>query len=228
MSIDDIASLKNNPELRALIKNAGNAAHMVQLEKREANQELNRSIQLSTLRDRVRQSGLCVSDSVVQSAALGELQNTPALRAVRDWWKGGQHLLVLAGGVGVGKTVAALLHLATVGPPPVGVVAPELARRQTPRKEDRDLPSFKPLERRAPVIILDDLGTEKRTDHWLAEFHSFIDTRHVHGRTVITTNLGDKSIAKLYGERTLSRMQQAGKFVGLPNKSLREKQEGWS
>lgn len=59
------------------------------------------------------------------------------------------------------------------------------------------------------LLILDDLGTERRTDFTLSKLFSLLNDRLLHGRsTIISTNLDGNSITSLYGERLASRLAQ--------------------
>lgn len=59
------------------------------------------------------------------------------------------------------------------------------------------------------LLILDDLGTERRTDFTLSKLFSLIDSRQRAGKsTIISTNLGGNHIINVYGERIASRLAQ--------------------
>jgi DNA replication protein DnaC len=61
--------------------------------------------------------------------------------------------------------------------------------------------------RRVPLLVLDDLGTARPTEHWLATVCGLLAARWEERRaTVITSNLTPRAIGERYGERTRSRL----------------------
>ncbi|MDO4265100.1 MAG: ATP-binding protein [Eubacteriales bacterium] len=57
------------------------------------------------------------------------------------------------------------------------------------------------------LLILDDLGTERRTDFTLSKLFSLINDRLLHDRaTIISTNLDGNQLTSAYGERLTSRL----------------------
>lgn len=58
------------------------------------------------------------------------------------------------------------------------------------------------------LLIMDDLGTEMRTDFVQAAFYRIVNDRLLHRRkTVLSTNLTLEDIARRYGDAVLSRLQ---------------------
>ncbi|MCL0092087.1 ATP-binding protein [Dehalococcoidia bacterium] len=73
--------------------------------------------------------------------------------------------------------------------------------------------------KRAPLLILDDLGAEKGTEWAVAKLDALIDYRYIHGlRTVVTTNLS----ADRLPERIADRLQE-GTVLSLKGESYRKK-----
>lgn len=139
----------------------------------------------SDLLDRMRGR---ITDDVAKRIATGTLADTASLQAVRAWLAAPKPMLVLTGGVGTGKTVAALWGLTQVRGDLV--YARDLARRHEVWGSDRDY-GVRPIDLRHRLIVLDDLGTEATEDRRFAPaLDELIDSRQGGGlRTIITTNL---------------------------------------
>lgn len=59
------------------------------------------------------------------------------------------------------------------------------------------------------LLIIDDLGTERRTDFTLSKLFSILNDRLLQKRaTIISTNLDGNNITHIYGERVASRLAQ--------------------
>jgi len=144
------------------------------------------------------------------------LKATEALEAVRARFG---DVLVLMGGIGTGKTLAACWWAAKAMHEGAGfMTAAELAR--WPRYEmaamDRLLG--------AAALVVDDLGTEYMDDkgNFLAVFDEFVNTRCANMRkTVITTNLTPKTFRERYGARITDRIVECGRFVSVAGDSMR-------
>jgi len=70
----------------------------------------------------------------------------------------------------------------------------------------------------AKVLMIDDLGAGRRdlTEWQGGAMRELLMERHLEGRpTLITTNLAEEAIGKLYGEHVVSRMREAGGFINL-------------
>lgn len=78
--------------------------------------------------------------------------------------------------------------------------------------------------KQAPILILDDLGTEKWSA-WVNEVvYDLIDYRYGYLKpTIVTSNLMASEISKLFGPRIASRLRHAGPVVkiGGPDRRLR-------
>lgn len=114
----------------------------------------------------------------------GTLDNTFAIRATRRWldtrptpW------LVLSGGVGSGKTLAAVYAAAELGG--AYITAPELVESFARAARERDEPAVL----RASLLVLDDLGTEDEKPGAFASALFRLLSHRSRRRTVITTNL---------------------------------------
>lgn len=149
-------------------------------------------------------------------------RETAALAAVRAFMANkAQSLLVLAGGVGTGKTVAAAWLLDQWGG--VFLKAIEVA---TAGAYDHE---FWSDLRATLALVIDDVGTEPRDEKgWAAaNFAALLDYRYDHQRkTILTTNLTAERFRTVYGDaRTLDRLREAGAFIAIPGESLRQSQQ---
>lgn len=112
-------------------------------------------------------------------------------------WPPKPHMLFLTGNVGSGKSGlgVGILRELWLRHHKVGrfVVAPELIRRFQATFEEDAFESKEDVHREttlAPLLVLDDYGTEKATDFANAELFRLINDRHSNGRpTIVTTNL---------------------------------------
>lgn len=150
--------------------------------------------------------------------------NKRAMLAVREFLAGEHRLLVLAGGVGTGKTMASAWLAAKIaevrGRKVEMITAPGLARVSV-YKEDE----VGPLER-CDLLIVDDVGTEflDTKGMFLTQFDSLMNERYANDRrTVITTNLTAKAFSERYGERLIDRVRESGRFVEIAGESMRRK-----
>lgn len=145
------------------------------------------------------------------------LRETPAVRAVRDWMDGERTFLVLTGGTGAGKTLAACQALGRGGLFERAVAAGRLGLYG-----DDDVARMRSL-RRAKVLVLDDLGAEFAGDVWRAQFDELVDERYgQQRRTVITTNLSPEALRERYGARVVDRLRHDGLVVACGSESLRK------
>jgi DNA replication protein DnaC len=132
----------------------------------------------------------------------------------------GKRLVTLAGGVGSGKTTAAVQWLIQTQGKPLFIPAPSLVQRARPK------PWLPPIWESATAIVLDDVGTEHatRVDRFLEEFNALLTHVHAtHKRMVITANMGMDDFRKIYGERIESRFRQAGRWEALTDGDMRKR-----
>lgn len=169
--------------------------------------------------------------------ASGELAVTPGTDAVN----GAHTLLVLSGMRGCGKTVAASTWLhrwaADVyeqrqGPDDANVVRPVrglgavfVTAARLSRWSRYDDAAMDRLIK-APRLVIDDLGAEFMDERgsYLCLLDEVVNERYAAARpTVMTTNLGAPEFRERYGERIADRIREAGRFVSLPNPSMRSR-----
>jgi DNA replication protein DnaC len=135
-------------------------------------------------------------------------------------------ILVLSGGEGCGKTVAACVTLdrqmRTRCRPGLFVKAIDMARVGAFNVE------FWADMRQPDILVIDDMGTEPLDEKgWaLANIHALLDARYDDlTKTVITTNLPLTRFEGRYGQdggRLLGRLRESGVFVEIPDASLRK------
>lgn len=148
--------------------------------------------------------------------------DTEALAAVRGWQ---QHHngIVLAGGKGCGKTVAAAWFALTS---PLRATmrfirAATLLRTSNFESGFGDIMSW-------PAVCLDDLGAEyvDAKGFFMANLDELVDTYYSARRPfIITTNLDGKTFAERYGTRVLDRIKECATWASIRSESLRTNEE---
>lgn len=169
---------------------------------------------------------------------LGSATETDAVRAVRAFMLPGvpRSMLFLLGGTGCGKTVAACLGLSEAirlvdgdegGVPSARNVGRFVKAIQLVRAGTFDGEFWGALER-APVLVLDDLGSEPLDEKgWaLGNIAALLDARYdARRRTIVTSNLPWARLRARYceadGGRLLDRVREAGAVVEFDGKSMR-------
>jgi DNA replication protein DnaC len=148
------------------------------------------------------------------------LLDTEAMAAVRAFLGSGKTFLVLAGGVGPGKTVAAAWAVEQRRGRMVKAI--DLTRLGTYDEERWD------ELRSCPLLAIDDLGTEPRDEKgWAAaNFEALLDHRYDwQAPTVLTTNLPFDAFKARYltadGGRLRDRFMECGEFVEISEGSRR-------
>ena len=190
-----------------------------------------------------------------EAVTSGAIASTEAARHVRTWLDGTGSALVLCGGVGTGKTIAATwalreaqrrsmankvkrilagdvemaaAQLMVSALPSVvdAVTATVLARRVDPWKQDLAA-NVTPLALGVPFLVVDDLGTERTEDPRFTEaLFRLVDERQgKRTRTLITTNLRRADIRPRYGDRIADRLNHIGRAVEIKGASMRRKGE---
>lgn len=177
--------------------------------------------------DRQRAAVLrCIGVPARVRRQLPPTRQTEALDTVQRWCSTeGLWGLVLAGPVGVGKTVAAGWWLSEVSQ---GLDAsPVLTNRWWPATEIAALDyygeDFQKLLR-VPTLVLDDQGPEfaDRAGMLSSKMDRLIDARYREElRTLVTTNLNAKQFAQRYDERIASRFREDAWFCELRGDDLR-------
>jgi hypothetical protein len=151
----------------------------------------------------------------------------PRKDVTRSWLAnyraGRRHGLVILGDPGTGKTWEAMAiarALLTEDHVPVTVVtAPELMAALRPSADDvSDVGQFQV----APVLVLDDLGTEKLTD-WVAEQLYLVASYRAARQlpTIVTSNLTPDEIKARYDQRLVQRLFGGAMLLTIAGSSLR-------
>jgi DNA replication protein DnaC len=151
-----------------------------------------------------------------------EPRDTQALKAAQDWWMSESWVLVLHGGVGLGKTVAAdwvLSQAARDGFRPEFRKVANVVRMSDFDRGPEEMLTLK----RASVLVLDDVTTEGLTGRGQGILMEILDARYeaVGTRTVLTSNLSREKLLEWLGQRIFDRFGQGGTRVELKGESLR-------
>jgi DNA replication protein DnaC len=198
---------------------------------REAERREQRALeaQRQAIESRVREAlyDVPITVPMLDAVIADSLGSTPAIDAVQRWIDAkGKPILVLLGGVGTGKTVAAAWALARE------------ARRSpyhgASYAKIRDLANLfragfgedlKAFERHqgARLLVVDELTTERDADLGRACLHELIDWRGAKGApTILLANRTKAEIAKHYDARTIDRLRECAAVVELAGKSMRK------
>jgi DNA replication protein DnaC len=167
-----------------------------------------------------------------------ELPRTPAgviaMQWVTDYRKGpeSRRPLVIVGPTGTGKTyiamaLARLLLVEDVVPVTI-VTAPDLMAALRPsavsEHTDLDMMSFAV----APVLVLDDLGSEKMSEWTEEQLYRLADERSRNARpTIVTSNLDGAGLRARYGDRTVGRLFGGASLIKLDGADRRALPEGF-
>lgn len=161
------------------------------------------------------------------------LTETTGVLAVRRLLAEGKALCLLTGGVGTGKTVAAVAAMASrlleardEDLPALFMRASEGARMGMYGASDRRL--YEQMLG-AGLLVVDDLGMEFLGDGsvWRSTFEEMLDVRYGDGLpTVLTTNLDAVAFRGRYGERVYDRIRHSGIAESCGDVSMRKKGEG--
>ena len=156
--------------------------------------------------------------------------DTHALRTLQSWYDRTDgfeddetNIAVLSGPPGTGKTTAAIqlvLYELAADATPVFMTGPQFARAPRYGKERDDL-------LKAEALILDDLGAERTTEHFVADVDELVDAFYQRHNTtlIITTNCTAPQFRKRYGMRVVDRLAEAGTWISCPGPSLRKRPE---
>jgi DNA replication protein DnaC len=126
-------------------------------------------------------------------------------------WTGG----LLFGPTGVGKTYRAIRELLMALRAGRSVVFVSLPRyivemREVATAPDHRLPLLRSIAE-VEYAVLDDLGGEKTTEYAAETLYLLVDGRLSKGlRTLVTSNLNPDEIARVHGDRIISRIQGFG------------------
>lgn len=171
--------------------------------------------------------------SRAREAVLGSLLETEAIKAAT----GAIDFLVLSGGPGCGKTVAAAAWMVAyvrdrslwapsdfspriTGIEPVWITAAKLARWQ--RYDDEAMRKLL----RTPRLVVDDLGGEylDKAGFYASLLDEIVNERQAEAKpTIMTTNLNAEAFKERYGARIVDRIREGGRFFNCGDTSLRRR-----
>lgn len=181
---------------------------------------------LGRRRSAILNTGLALDREDAHRIAAGTADETTATRAVREWiaqveTPGARRALVLCGPVGTGKTFAAGVAIDMLESRSVEVVrSPELALRYAPFAADIAR-GVQPLDLRARLVVLDDLGAERSDPRHDDALLTLIEDRTKAGLLIVTGNLLSTQIRERYGNRVASRLNKIAKVVLCVSEDLR-------
>lgn len=200
--------------------------------------EYERRMQREMWRERLANSGIDGLREEDRARILADdLLPTQALHAVRKWLAAamrtvepGKNQLVICGGMGTGKTLAAGWAVSRNGGIYVTVETylRDYARWLSDRsREDASAPTMWRFKR-AGLVVLDELGTETDAGLMTRAFERLIDSRQSRRRelTLILTNLSrvefiERLRCGIYGGRTHDRMKRDAAVIEVTGASMR-------
>ena len=157
----------------------------------------------------------------------GAVSATPAITAVREWYDArSKPVLVLIGGVGSGKTVAAACLVVHARASSRHLVTAYAKMRDVANLYragfGADAAAFERLIV-AGLLVIDELTTERDIDLGRAALHEVIDERGAHGRpTLLLANRTKDEIRSRYDARTIDRLRENAAVVELAATSMRK------
>lgn len=150
---------------------------------------------------------------------LTALRDTPAMSGARAWLESEKHWLVLGGGVGVGKSVAAAFALAASPGKGAWLTASGFVATLGGFEGQRECERIKHLD----VVVVDDFGTEHLSEFAASVFHEVLAARHENeNRTILTHNLRRDVLRQRLGSRLADRVASDCVYVECGGASLRQ------
>lgn len=158
----------------------------------------------------------------ITNILLSNPKETKALQITKSYLNGAFKeggLLIVAGGIGTGKTVAASYIISKVGGS--FVYSGDLHRMFLTEKTEE----FKDIN----FLVIDDLGVEYKKDFFESNLDALMYHRHKNILpTVITTNLTEIKFKEEYKGRIESRIREWGNFVNVIGQDMRQNQNNKS
>lgn len=164
------------------------------------------------------------------SAELSKIKKLPKniLKIAEDFINGKYEGLFLTGGVGSGKTYLSCSiarELLLNGKYVIFITVPKLLQRiRESFNREEGITEGKIIKRLSNIeyLILDDLGTEKRSDFSLDRLYLIINNRYENRKSlIITSNLSLQEISEKIHDRIASRIAEMCKIVRFPEVDLR-------
>lgn len=167
-------------------------------------------------RRRMTQAG--VPARFIEHVADKEPLDCDPLKNVRDFLNGPDGFRVISGGKGTRKTGSACWALGQLDGG-VFLDVKQITRLSIEQRSRWD----RILE--APLVVLDDLGTETRDEkgYFGSAVSELINSTYSHRRRLIVTcNMSKDTFQRVYGERELDRLREAGKWSTIGGQSVRQ------
>jgi DNA replication protein DnaC len=208
--------LENDPQYRAEIEQQ-------EAEDRRRVEEEERQERERSRRWEMEVAGIPRKD--VERLAADELHRTKALEYAQAWYASGKKLLVLSGGVGIGKTTA-LGWLASREWPSPRYRRPGRVRfieafrlRRADRFDDKAMLEIEGVA----FLAIDDIGSEySASAAWPSFIDGLVNYRYAAELpTAMSTNLTAAQFKAAFGARVADRMREVGTFVEIAGESLR-------
>lgn len=155
----------------------------------------------------------------IEQAAIADASKS-AIARVSGWLHAPEGVLVISGGNGCGKTVAAAWWAMRLAGVATFARAATFAASSRYDRDDRGALLT------ASALVLDDLGAEYLDEKgsFLVDLDELIDVFHGDRKPVlITTNNTRDDFKKRYGARIADRIRESGAFFGITDGSLRDK-----
>ena len=173
-------------------------------------------------RRRLHAAGCEVPDHMLEAIGADMLPSTPALEACKLWLaQPSKPWLVLASGVGAGKSIAAAYAVSQHDGVAIWATANEMARVFASAFSDM-------VERaeaacKSALLVVDDVGTELDAGRLSTALVELLNARQSERRvTIVTTNLAPKAFAERYPDPRLhSRVAEAVEWTTCVGPDLR-------
>lgn len=167
---------------------------------------------------RARKAGPIKGIPPEESAALARMFPTTATKGVDAWLSGGKRWLVIGGGTGVGKSVAAAYALTRSPGTGTWLSASLFVKMLGGFDAQQACDRVKHLD----VVVVDDFGTEHMSDFAASVFHEVLAARHQNmNRTILTHNLKRDVLRQRLGSRLADRIVSDCVYVECAGESLR-------
>lgn len=179
-------------------------------------------------RDAVESLGdLPIAREMLEPIVDGSVGDSAAISAVRSWYESkGKPVLMLLGGVGSGKTVAAGWLLARITMTERSASARYVKMRDVANLYRAgfgdDAKAFADVIK-CGLLVIDELTTERDADLGRAALHEVIDERGTRRRpTLLLANRTKDEIRERYDARTIDRLRECAVVVTVGAKSMRK------
>lgn len=207
-----------------LLTPEGQAEEAARLREQAEEDRLDRLTYRSSAIARLRGTGVRLAAGDYGAIIDGELAERDALTRARAWHEaaGDGSILVMLGGTGTGKSVAAAsLFVSTTGPEygywnvaGNACTSDEMSRLASSGWSD-DVAQFKKAMSLNGLLVVDDVGTERDASKARHMLFELVNARQSIGQTVLTCNLTAEGLKQRVCERTLSRLRACGKVISV-------------